>query len=48
MERIIVTGGSGKAGRETVKELQRHGYQVRNLDQVASVDVPTVLTDLTD
>lgn len=48
MERIIVTGGSGKAGRETVKELQHHGYQVRNLDQAPNPDVPTVLTDLTD
>lgn len=48
MERIIVTGGSGKAGRETVKELQRHGYQVRNLDMAVNPDVATVLTDLTD
>ena len=48
MERIIVTGGSGKAGRETVKELQRHGYQVRNLDRIPNPDVATVLTDLTD
>jgi nucleoside-diphosphate-sugar epimerase len=48
MDRIIVTGGSGKAGRETVRTLQRHGYQVRNLDRVADPDVPTVVVDLTD
>jgi nucleoside-diphosphate-sugar epimerase len=48
MERIIVTGGSGKAGRETVRVLQRHGYQLRNLDRIRNPDVPTVLTDLTD
>lgn len=48
MERIIVTGGSGKAGRETVRELQRHGYAVRNLDQAPNPDVETVITDLTD
>ncbi|MFN8619237.1 MAG: NAD(P)-dependent oxidoreductase [Chloroflexota bacterium] len=50
MERIIVTGGSGKAGRETVRNLQRHGYQVRNLDIAApaNTDVPTVVVDLTD
>lgn len=48
MERIIVTGGSGKAGRETVKELQRHGYQVRNLDVAPNPEVATVLLDLTD
>jgi nucleoside-diphosphate-sugar epimerase len=48
MERIIVTGGSGKAGRETIRLLRRHGYQVRNLDRVEHPDVPTIALDLTD
>jgi len=29
---IIVTGGSGKVGRATVKDLMEHGYQVASLD----------------
>ena len=32
MRKIIVTGGSGKAGRLVVRELVEHGYQVMNLD----------------
>jgi nucleoside-diphosphate-sugar epimerase len=48
MERIVVTGGSGKAGRETVRELLHAGYTVRNLDQAPNPEVPTVLVDLTD
>jgi len=31
---VVVTGGSGKAGRATVSELLAHGYQVRNADLV--------------
>ena len=33
MKKIIVTGGSGKAGRATIKDLIEHGYEVRNLDR---------------
>ncbi len=32
MKRIIVTGGSGKAGRAVVADLLEHGYDVLNLD----------------
>jgi nucleoside-diphosphate-sugar epimerase len=32
MKKIVVTGGSGKAGRATVRELLEHGYEVRNID----------------
>lgn len=32
MNRIVVTGGSGKAGRATVRELSEHGYDVLNID----------------
>ena len=32
MKKIVVTGGSGKAGRATVKDLLEHGYDVLNVD----------------
>lgn len=32
MKKIVVTGGSGKAGRATIRELLEHGYQVLNID----------------
>ncbi len=35
MKNIIVTGGSGKAGRATIADLRAHGYEVRNLDIAA-------------
>ena len=34
MKRIVVTGGSGKAGRAVVRELIEHGYSVVNVDLV--------------
>ncbi len=50
MRKIIVTGGSGKAGRATVRELLEHGYEVANLDLVPSPDplAPYTHIDLTD
>ena len=50
MKKIIVTGGSGKAGRATIAALQAAGYEVRNLDRVpaTSPGVDTRLVDLTD
>lgn len=49
-KRVIVTGGSGKAGRATVAELVAHGLGVVNIDLVASPDpdAPTLRLDLTD
>ena len=51
MKTIVVTGGSGKAGRATVKELQEHGYTVINAD-VAPPPEPSsakfLRTDLAD
>lgn len=35
MKRIVVTGGSGKAGRATVRELLERGYEVLNIDVAA-------------
>ena len=50
MKTIIVTGGSGKIGRATVRTLLEHDYDVINLDIVPSTDpvAPFTRTDLTD
>ena len=47
---IIVTGGSGVAGKWVVKDLLDHGHQVLNLDRTVLRDSParTLITDLTD
>ncbi|SDS89800.1 NAD-dependent epimerase/dehydratase family protein [Bradyrhizobium canariense] len=38
MKSVIVTGGSGKAGRAAIRELLKHGYQVMNVDTVAPAE----------
>ncbi len=38
MKSVIVTGGSGKAGRAVIRELLGHGYQVMNVDTTAPPD----------
>ena len=50
MKRIVVTGGSGKAGRAVVRDLSEHGYEVLDVDVIASLhpDDPTRVADLTD
>src|SRR6516225_12302334 len=47
---IIVTGGSGKAGRACIRELKEHGHEVTSVDQVrpAGSDVRFSLVNLTD
>lgn len=35
MKKIVVTGGSGKAGRAVIKDLLDHQYDVLNIDQLA-------------
>ena len=32
MKRVVVTGGSGKAGRAVVRDLLENGYDVLNVD----------------
>lgn len=50
MDKVVVTGGSGKAGRECVNELREHEYEVVDVDIATSrdPDAPTVIADLTD
>jgi nucleoside-diphosphate-sugar epimerase len=50
MKSVIVTGGSGKAGRATIRELLEHGYQVMNVDTVAPAEqlCHFMKTDLND
>jgi len=49
--RVIVTGGSGRAGQHVVRELAAHGHEVVNLDVIRpSFDLPGTFcrVDLTD
>lgn len=50
IKRIVVTGGSGKAGIAVLAELADNGYEVVSVDVAASVhpDEPTLAADLTD
>lgn len=50
MARIVVTGGSGKAGRGVVKDLVEHGYEVLNVDLAVPREYlcPYLEADLTD
>ncbi len=50
MKKLVVTGGSGKAGRAVVRELTDHGYDVLNVDlQRPAVPVGQFLrADITD
>jgi nucleoside-diphosphate-sugar epimerase len=49
-KKIVVTGGSGKAGRACVDDLLEHGYDVLVVDRVAPKDkkCDSILADLTD
>jgi nucleoside-diphosphate-sugar epimerase len=49
-KRVIVTGGSGLAGKWVVENLVEHGYEVLNLDRVPMLKrtARTLITDITD
>jgi nucleoside-diphosphate-sugar epimerase len=49
MTKVVVTGGSGKAGRAVVRDLFDHGYDVLNVDSVPPTEriVPYLRADLT-
>jgi nucleoside-diphosphate-sugar epimerase len=38
MKSVVVTGGSGKAGRAVIRELVEHGHRVVNVDLVSPVE----------
>jgi nucleoside-diphosphate-sugar epimerase len=50
MKKIVVTGGSGKAGRAVVRDLVEHGYDVVNVDLNPPQErlAPFLKVDLTD
>lgn len=50
MKKIVVTGGSGKAGKAAIRELLEHGYEVTNVDILPPADrsIPFLQIDLTD
>jgi nucleoside-diphosphate-sugar epimerase len=49
-QKIVVTGGSGKAGRACVQDLLAHGYVVFNVDTAAPSKpiCPSIVADLRD
>ena len=50
LDRVVVSGGSGKAGRAVIRELASAGYDVLNVDLVGAADheIPFLALDLTD
>ena len=50
MTRVVVTGGSGKAGRACIADLLAHGYTVANVDRTppAASHCPFISVDLAD
>jgi nucleoside-diphosphate-sugar epimerase len=50
IKKIVVTGGSGKAGRAVVRDLLEQGYEVLNVDFIPSLEplAPFLRADVTD
>jgi nucleoside-diphosphate-sugar epimerase len=50
MTKVVVTGGSGKAGRACIREFREHGYDVFNIDKAKPSEelCPSIQADLAD
>lgn len=48
IQKVLVTGSSGRIGAVTARELLDHGYQVTGADLSPSRDVRTYITDMCD
>ena len=50
MDRIVVTGGSGKAGRAVIWDLLEHGYELLDVDLLPPQEplCPYLKADLSD
>lgn len=48
IQHVLVTGGSGKAGRFVIQELLEHNYHVTNVDLKPATLIHTYYADLTD
>ncbi|MCL4355742.1 MAG: NAD(P)-dependent oxidoreductase [Nitrososphaerota archaeon] len=50
LTRVVVTGGSGKAGRACIRDLKEHGYEVFNVDKKKPAEelCPSIQADLAD
>ena len=50
IKKVVVTGGSGKAGRVCVEDLIAHGYEVFNVDNVVPTNdlCPFIVADLSN
>lgn len=50
MKQVVVTGGSGRLGREVIKELSKGNYEILSIDVAAAEnnDVQFIHVDLTD
>lgn len=48
--KVVLTGGSGKAGRACIRDLLAHGYEVYNVDKVKPSEelCPWIIADLAD
>lgn len=48
--KVVVTGGTGKAGRAVIRELRDHGYEVFNVDRVKPAEelCPSIQAELSD
>ncbi|MDG6957947.1 MAG: NAD(P)-dependent oxidoreductase, partial [Nitrososphaerota archaeon] len=50
MAKVVVTGGSGKAGRACIRDLKAHGYEAFSVDRTRPAEelCPSIQADLAD